>query len=166
MLQPTVRRTWAPKGRTPIQNAWDRHDRLSVISAITVSPQQRRLGLVFQIHRQNIRTEQATEFFRAIHRKLGNNIILVLDRYSVHRGAINRLRKEGAKWFDVEWLPSYAPDLNPDEQVWNHSKYSDLPNFIPDDINHLEEELQLSLERQSKDRQLLSSHFSHAKLSL
>lgn len=166
MLQPTVRRTWAPKGKTPIHKSWDRHDRLSVISAITVSPRRRKLGLVFQIHRKNIRTEQATEFFKAVHRKLGNKIIIVMDRYSVHRGAVNRLRKSGAKWFDVEWLPSYAPELNPDEQVWNHSKYTALPNFIPDDIDHLQDELLDSLGQQSQDQTILASHFDHAKLKL
>ena len=33
MLQPLLRRTWAPQGETPLSHAWDRHDRLSVISA-------------------------------------------------------------------------------------------------------------------------------------
>lgn len=166
MLQPTVRRTWAPKGKTPIHKSWDRHDRLSVISAITVSPKRRRLGLVFQIHRKNIRTEQAAAFFKAIHRKLGNDIIFVLDRYSVHKGAVNRLRAAGAKWFDIEWLPSYAPELNPDEQVWNHSKCVDLVNFIPDDIDHLEQELLHSLAAQSQDQTLLASHFDYAELKV
>jgi transposase len=39
----------------------------------------------------------------------------------------------------VEWLPAYAPELNPDEQVWNHSKYSQLANFIADNVEHLAE---------------------------
>jgi hypothetical protein len=57
MLQPTVRRTWAPRGETPISHAWDRHDRLSVLSALTVSPgargrrrrRRRRVGLLFDV---------------------------------------------------------------------------------------------------------------------
>ena len=49
MLTPTVRRTLAPRGQTPLQNAWDRHDRISVISALTISPVRRRLGLYFQL---------------------------------------------------------------------------------------------------------------------
>jgi len=166
MLQPTVRRTWGPKGKTPIHKSWDRRDRLSVISAITVSPKRRNLGLVFQIHRKNIHTDEAAAFFRAIRRKLGNRVVFVLDRYSVHRGAVKRLRQAGASWFDIEWLPPYAPELNPDEQVWNHTKYSDLPNFIPDNINHLEHELLQSLEKQSRDKKLLASHFVCAELKL
>ena len=80
MLQPLLRRTWAPRGRSPIQNSWDRHDRLSVISALSVAPQRRRLGLQFQVHRHNIRTEQVMEFLRRVHRRLSRRIILVLER--------------------------------------------------------------------------------------
>jgi len=49
MLQPTVRRTWAPRGQTPILKSYDRHDRLTAVSAVTVSPQRRRLGLVLDL---------------------------------------------------------------------------------------------------------------------
>jgi transposase len=37
-LQPLVRRTWAPKGETPVHYSWDRHDRLSVIAGICFFP--------------------------------------------------------------------------------------------------------------------------------
>jgi transposase len=49
MLTPTVRRTWAPRGQTPVLSCWDRRDRLSVISCITVSPRKARLNLYFEI---------------------------------------------------------------------------------------------------------------------
>ena len=39
--------------------------------------------------------------------------------------------KRFARRLDVEWLPAYAPDLNPVEQVWNRCKYTDLANHIP-----------------------------------
>jgi hypothetical protein len=45
MLNPCVRRTWAPRGQTPVLDAWDRRDRISAISSITVSPKARRLNL-------------------------------------------------------------------------------------------------------------------------
>jgi len=41
-------------------------------------------------------------------------------------------------WFTFEWLPSYAPELNPVEQCWNHTKCHDLANFIPEDLQHLQ----------------------------
>ena len=49
MLTPTVRRTFAPRGQTPLIKSWDRHDRISAISAVTVSPKRRRLGLYFHL---------------------------------------------------------------------------------------------------------------------
>jgi hypothetical protein len=45
LLTPTVRRTYAPRGETPILKSWDRHDRISAIGALTVSPKRQRLGL-------------------------------------------------------------------------------------------------------------------------
>jgi len=78
MLQPVVRRTWAPKGQTPIQYSWDRHDRLSLISGITVSPQRQRLGLYFQIHNENINYEKVMAFITMVHRHLRRKFIVVL----------------------------------------------------------------------------------------
>jgi hypothetical protein len=59
MLKPTVRRTWSPCGQTPIHQSWDRRDRLSVLSALTLAPRWRRLGLYFDLHAHNITTEEA-----------------------------------------------------------------------------------------------------------
>jgi len=93
----------------------------------TVSPVRHRLGLHFQIHDQNINFERVIEFITLLHRHLRGKFILVLDRYSAHRKAVRLLQEEHPDWFEVEWLPAYAPDLV--EMVWNHSKYSDLPTL-------------------------------------
>jgi transposase len=165
MLQPVVRRTWAPRGVTPIHRSWDRHDRLSVISAITISPRRRRLGLYFEIHRDNIHAEDAVKFIRRLRRRIGGKLLLVWDRLNVHRSATKVLtRKSDA--IHVEWLPPYAPDLNPVEAVWRHAKYADMANFIPDDLVHLEAEIIVSLLFQRQDRELLHGYFRHAELPI
>ena len=166
MLQPVRRRTWAPRGHTPVQKSWDRRDRLSVGAALTVSPRRRRMGLYFRIHSHNIRFGEAIELITLVHRHLRRRFILVLDRYNVHRKAVRLLREKHPAWFDAEWLPAYAPELNPVEQVWNHSKYSDLANFIPDDVDHLQRELDGSIRGQCCNVGLLRSFFKHAGLSL
>ena len=117
MLQPTVRRTWAPRGQTPIQYSWDRRDRLSAISAVTVSPQRHRLGLYFQLLRQNIRTDDAEAFVGTLLQHFARGVILVWDRWSVHRSAAGKLQNRFARRVRLEWLPAYAPDLDPVEQV-------------------------------------------------
>jgi len=87
MLQPVRRRTWAPRGQTPIHHAWDRHDRLSVIGALTLSPRQHRISVYLSYQEQNLRTPNVVEFVRQVHRQLGRKLILVWDRWSVHRSA-------------------------------------------------------------------------------
>jgi len=166
MLQPTVRRTWAPRGRTPIHYSWDRRDRLSAISAITVSPQRRRLGLYFGLSDQNINTDRAESFVAELLVHLPKGILLVWDRWMVHGSAARRLLERFPRRIRIEWLPSYAPDLNPDEQVWNRTKYSDLANYIPEDVDHLADAVEESLGRTRSQQTLLRSFFKHAGLSL
>lgn len=166
MLQPVVRRTWAPKGETPILSSWDRHDRLSVITGITVSPVRHRFGLYFRVHSQNITFEQVGEFITLLHQQLRRKFILVLDRFSAHRKAVRLLWEAHPDWFEVEWLSAYAPELNPVEMVWNHSKYGDLANFIPEDVNDLRRAVTTSLEGTRKQTQLIHSFFQYAGLKL
>jgi transposase len=166
MLQPTVRRTWAPKGQTPILRSYDRRDRLSAISAVTVSPQRRRLGLYFDILDHNVKADDFEAFVDHLLRRVRRPIILVIDRYSVHRGAAKRLRARHGKRVEIEWLPAYAPELNPDEQVWNHTKYADLANFVPDDALHLGRSVAASLRQTRSQQSLLRSFFKQAKLPL
>jgi transposase len=166
MLQPVVRRTWAPEGQTPIHYSWDRRDRLSAISAITVSPERRRLGLYFDIHDHNIDTDTFESFVRWLRHQVRRGIILVVDRWSVHRSGVRRLLDRFGPKLQVEWLPPYAPELNPVEQVWSHTKYADLANYIPDDVGALADEVINSLDEISTDQQLLRSFFHHAGLRL
>lgn len=166
MLQPLVRRSWAPRGKTPIQYSWERHDRLSAISGLAVSPIQHRLGLYFRVHCQNIDFEKVGEFITLLHRQLRRKFILVCDRYSAHRKAVRLLRQKHPDWFEVEWLPAYAPDLNPVEMVWNHSKYGELANFIPADIDDLYHAVTVSLQDMCSQTQLMRSFFQYAKLEL
>src|SRR3954470_18215292 len=61
-LTPTVRRTLAPRGKTPVLAAWDRRDRLSAISAITLSPVMGRPNLYFEVFDHTIHAEQVVPF--------------------------------------------------------------------------------------------------------
>jgi transposase len=166
MLQPVRRRTWAPRGQTPIQYSWDRHDRLSVVSAVIVSPLRQRFGFYFRIHSHNIRFGEAMAFLRLVHRHLRRKFVLVLDRYNVHRKAVRLLKEGHADWFDPEWLPAYAPDLNPVEPAWNRTKYGNLANFIPDDVEDLYERVAASMRNTRNNRKVIRSFFEYAKLKV
>lgn len=116
---------------------WDRRDRASALSALSLSPQRRRIGLVFDLLDHNVRSADFERIVAALRRRFPRGIILVLDRWSVHRAAVRRLRERFGRWLWVEWLPAYAPELNPFEQVWSHSKHADLANFLPQDLDAL-----------------------------
>ena len=164
MLQPLNRRTWAPSGKTPIQYAWDRHDRLSVIAAILLRPRSDRLSLHFSVLDHNVKTPDFLAFLLELRRMSRRPIILVCDRLNVHRSAVRQLRETGADWLSVEWLPPYAPDLNPVEAIWNQAKYSDLANHVPDDVFQLCDLVGQSLNDQHFQTPLLKSHLRRAKL--
>lgn len=166
MLQPTVRRTWAPKGQTPVLCSWDRRDRLSVISAVTCSPKRRRLGLYFSIENHNIRADDFEAFVADLLKHFPAGIILVIDRWMVHRSGVRALKVRFGRRVDVERLPPYSPQLNPVEQIWNHSKYSQLANFIPDHAKHLAAAVEECLHVQSRQKHLLRSFFHCAKLKI
>lgn len=166
MLQPLVRRTWAPRGQTPVHYSWDRHERLSAISALTLAPLRRRFGLYFQLHDHNIRFDGVSAFLRLVHRHLRRSLLVVLDRSNPHRKAIRLLGEAGVDWLEVEWLPAYAPDLNPVELIWNHTKYADLANYLPEDVHELKRAVTSSIQAARSQGGLLRSAFEHAGLTL
>ena len=166
MLQPLVRRTWAPRGHTPVHYSWDRHDRLSVVSAVTLAPRRHRLGLYFNLHNANITDVDVYRFVMAVRRHARRPLTLVLDRWSVHRKAAKRLMGRHPESIRIEWLPPYAPDLNPAEQVWNRTKYCDLANFLPNDYQHLCRAVHHSLQRTRAMPTILRSFFKIAELNL
>ena len=160
------RRTWAPRGETPVQRAWDRHDRLSVISALSISPRRQHLRVAFQVHSENIRHEHIEHFLRQLHHELRRPLIVVMDRLPAHRSAARILREEKGTQIQVEWLPGYAPELNPVEYQWGHAKYSELANFTPDDASELRTAVFETLQKQRSQPNLLLSFFHAAKLKL
>jgi transposase len=136
-LTPTVRRTLAPRGKTPVLGAWDRRDKWSAISCVTVSPVAGRPGLYFDLLDHNVHGEDVVTFLAELHRRLGR-LTVVWDRNPIHSKS-----KVVKAWLaahpDVvtEDFPGYVPDLNPDEGVWGWTKYGRLANLAANDKDEL-----------------------------
>ena len=101
-------------------DAWDRRDRISAISCITLSPWAGRPGLYFELLPVNktVHAEEVVAFLKALRRQLRGPFTVVWDRHGIH--SKSRLVKAFlAEHRDVvvEDFPGYMPDLNPDEQV-------------------------------------------------
>lgn len=166
MLQPLVRRTWAERGKTPVLEQWDRRDRTSVITALSLSPKRRRIQMFFHLLDHNARAEDFIWFLNDLRVELGRKLHVVWDNLGAHRKAENVLRAIECKWVRFHRLPPYAPELNPVEHVWTTAKWGHLAGVPPDDITDLRERVKTQLSDQATEQATLRGHFHWANLDL
>jgi transposase len=164
-LTPSVRRTLAPRGQTPVLECLDRRDRISAISCITLSPQQGRPGLYFELLPVNrtVHAEEVVAFLQELRRQLRGPFTVVWDRHRIHSKS-RLVQAFLAKHADVvvEDFPGYMPDLNPDESVWGWSKYGRLSNLAAWDSEELWGHIVDALVELKFQRRLLQAFIKHA----
>jgi transposase len=167
MLTPTVRRTWAPRGQGVVLDSWDRRDRLSAISCLTVSPKASHLNLYFRLFPHTVHGEDVVEFLRELKQVLGGALTVLWDRGSVHNkcGLVRAFLAQNPG-IVAEDLPSYAPELNPDEMVWGWSKYGRLANLAADNTDQLAETVIDELIYLKQHPHLLASFIQKTELPL
>jgi transposase len=136
LLIPTVAKTWAPRGKTPILRHRTRRDKVSAISGISVSPRYQRLGLYYRLYLNNIGHAQVCEFLRHLLRHLRGQVIVLLDNGTIHKGEVIRAFRSRYPRLHIDYFPGYAPELNPDEGVWSLTK-GKLANSRPDNKEEL-----------------------------
>jgi transposase len=163
LLLPSVRKTWAPTGQTPILRHKTRRDKISVISGVSVSPRRRHLNLYFELFPSNIGHVEACLFLDQLLRHLRGPVIAVWDNASIHKGEPIRAMCRRHSRLHLELFPSYAPELNPDEGVWKLAK-EELANGRPDSIEDLAVPLLSALERIAGSQTLLRSCIHHSEL--
>jgi transposase len=169
MLTPTVRRTLAPRGKTPILKSWDRHDRISAISAVTVSPKRRRLGLYFRLlpDDANAHGEDTVAFLEQLRRHIRGPMTILWDRGNIHdRSKVVRAYLAKHPEIVTEKFPGYAPETNPDEMVWQHTKHGRLANFTPEDTAELRATVEEELTRLHGNSERLSAFIRHARVPI
>lgn len=165
-MAPLLRRTWAPRGRTPTLAVRQRcHEKVSAIGALVVSPQRRRITLFLALHpKQNIRGAQVLSFLRHLRRHHRGPLLLLWDSGKPHKHAVvNGYLQRHPHWH-LEWLPPYAPELNPQEQIWNYLKFGCLANFAPDDVGQICRQVRRHTRRVARRPQLLKNLFRHSQL--
>ena len=168
MMAPLVRRCWSPRGQTPVLRQRGRsHRKVSVIAAIIVSPQRRRVRAVFGfLPDANYDGEAILAFVQALSRSVRAPIELVWDRLQAHhRGLVGAwLAKQ--RRVHAQLLPAYAPELNPVELIWGHAKTNPLANFAPTELSELLTRTQQATHHIAENPRLLRSFIQHCALSL
>jgi transposase len=141
---PAVVRTWAPRGVTPVLQALLTRDHLSVISGITPSGQ-----LLLQMRERSLRGPDVVCFLHHLLRHIPGKLLVIWDGAPIHRAQVLKdfLAQGGAARIWLEQLPAYAPELNPDEGIWNLLKRGELRNLCCADLADLRLELRLAAAR-------------------
>lgn len=162
-LLPSRVRTYAPRGKTPTLRVFETRDHLSVMSAITSQ------GWLFMLVRDEPLTgAESVRFLKHLRAQLGRKLLVIWDGSPIHRGQDVKayLADGAAKQIHLERLPAYAPDLNPDEGVWNQLKYVELRNVCCLNLTHLRHQFDLAVIRLRRRPDLIQSFFAGAGLDI
>lgn len=165
-MAPLLRRTWGLRGHTPTLAVRARsHEKVSGLGGLVVSPRRRRLTLALALHpKANIRGPQVLGFLRALARHVRGPVLLLWDRGRPHKHHVVRAWLAAHPRWHVVWLPAYAPELNPVEQLWAYLKYGRLANFAPAEVTDIARTVRRERCRLTRRPQLLRSFFRHSAL--
>lgn len=147
-----VVRTYAPRGETPLLHAPLTHDHLSAISGLTPAGR-----LFLQVQERPFRGPDIVCFLQHLLRQEPGKLLVIWDGAPIHRAQVVRdfLAQGAAARLHLEQLPSYAPELNPDEGIWHYLKHLELRNVCCDDLAELRLELRLAVKRLRHKRHVL-----------
>lgn len=166
-MAPLVRRSWAPRGQTPILYQRTRsYKKVSVIAALCVAPKRDRIHLYFRLHpNANINAITVADFLVILTRQLKQPVILVWDRSLPHRAKTVQSLIQNRRIHPF-FLPPYAPELNPVENVWSYLKINPMANLTTFDVESLAETTRTHGRSVQKKKNLLRSFVKHSPLFL
>jgi transposase len=147
-------RTWAARGETPVLRVPLTRDHLSSISGITLDGR-----LFLQVRPTSYNSAAVVGFLRVLMRKISGKLVVIWDGSPIHRGQPIKdfLKRGAAKRLQLYQLPGYAPDLNPDEGIWNYLKRVELANVCCCDLEQLQRELIRARERLRHKKEIIKS---------
>jgi len=148
-------KTWAPCGKTPKQRVTGNRGGVSAMSAVTRSGQ-----LIFRLHDKRITSEEVIEFLdQMLKHHLRRHLVVVMDQAPPHTSKRTLAFIASQPRLHVFNLPTYSPDWNPDEQIWNHLKYQELKGHQARTKAELTVLTNRKLTAMSRDKDLLKSIF-------
>ena len=110
--------TWGKVGETPVVRDSGGRFGLKLISAVTPGGEMR-----FSFINENMNSGKFIQFLKKLRNDAGRPIIVITDNARYHHSKETQaFIEEQADSIIMAFLPAYSPELNPDEQVWNHAK--------------------------------------------
>ncbi len=160
--RPTVARTWAPRGHTPVIQYSFNWKQLSAVAGLTF------WRFYFRFFPGTIRAPQLVEFLKALRTQLrGKPLLIIWDGLNTHKSRLVRRWLEAQRGeVQIEFLPPYAPELNPVEQIWNYLKNHEIANLCAStigEVGHFARRRMRSMQRRSR---LVCSFWKQTELAL
>jgi transposase len=165
--RPSIRRTWAPKGETPVLIHSFNWKKLSICATIGYRWDGHRSRVFFQTRPGSYDSDSLVAFLKDLRREMrGQKVILIWDGLPAHKSRImTDYLQTQRHWLTVERLPGYAPDLNPVETLWGNVKGQELANRCAEDLTELDTAIHAGMTRVRQSRTLAFAFLKHAGLS-
>lgn len=139
--------------------------RLSCSGALAVAPDLSRVRTFLSFKSGSVDGPAVIAFLRSLRRHVQAPVLLVWDRLPAH---VSRLTRDWIltqhRWLEVEWLPPYAPELNPVEYLWSHLHSTHLANFAPDDLGQLQAQVRRGIQQVRRKDHLAFAFLKHSGL--
>lgn len=153
-----LQRTWGEKGKTPIVKTSGQRQSINAISALS-----NKGGFWYHVFEGKFNAEKCIDCVKSFQKGRSHPIILIVDGHPVHKSKrvtdyIESL--DGA--IELVFLPSYAPDLNPDELVWNQMRNIGTSKKPLKQGESLKNRAILDLENIKQNKRLIKSFFQEA----
>jgi hypothetical protein len=166
--RPPVRRTWAPRGQTPIVTHPFNWKKLSICSVIAYWWNGKHCQLYFRVVGGSYNDEKLISFLEQLKQQsCMSRVILIWDGLPSHRSRrMGKYLKQQQCWLCVVRLPAYAPEMNPVEGLWANILGQELANRSVTDLGEMVEGVRNGFSRVHSDNWLLRSFLDHTGLSL
>ena len=106
-------RSYAPRGKTPAIRLPAKPQRINLISTVTNQGKVR-----FMVYRDTMNAKTLIRFLRRLIKDVGRKLFLVVDNLRVHHSKlVHAWLEQHREQIEVFYLPSYSPELNPDEYL-------------------------------------------------
>lgn len=154
--EPALGRTYGLKGHTPIVPTTGQRQKVNAISAISAKG-----GFWSDVYTGNLNAARFLEFLKAFRRGGRGKVFLIVDGHPSHRAKIIKeyVQSTGGM-LELHFLPPYAPDLNPDEFVWQHAKTNGVSKKPLKQNESLRQRVEADMEAMRKNPKLVRSFFS------
>jgi transposase len=167
-LIPPVRRTWSPRGQTPILRHRFGWKKASMAAALGYHASGQGARLCFHLQQPSYTTDsliQVLEQLGAFYS--GQRVVLLWDGLSAHWSTKMRAWLDSQRdWLTAERLPAYAPELNPVEGLWANLKALELANRPTTTLAEVADATEQGIQRVCTTEDLVVGFLAHTGLSL